>query len=110
MYILIVILSVFVSALAQMLLKKAATMPHKSLIWEYLNIRVVAGYFLMGCSLVANIFAMSRGIQAKEVNIVESLGFLFVPALSFMFFKEKISLRKIISIIIILSGVILFFI
>ena len=109
MYYIIVILSVLIASFAQMLLKKGAALPHESFIGEYLNHWVIGGYVLLGLSLVANIFAMSRGVQVKEVSILESLSYLFVPALSYICFKERISWRKIGSILVIIVGICFFF-
>ena len=88
MYYVIVIVSVFVASVAQMLLKKGAMVKHTSFIFEYINPWVIGGYALMGLSLLANIFAMSKGVQVNE----------------------KITLRKIVSILIILIGIFIFFI
>ena len=106
---LLVILNVLVAALAQMLLKKGASLRHASFLKEYLNPWVMGGYVVMGITLVVNVFAMSRGIQVKEVSILESLSYLFVPVLSFLFFQEKLTVRKILSIVIIMAGVAIFF-
>ena len=72
-------------------------------------IGVMGAYAIMACSLVLNIFCMSRGVQVKEVSVIESLGYLFVPTLAFFIFREKITWRKAGAIIIIIGGVILFF-
>ena len=64
----------------------------------------------MACSLVLNIWCMSKGVQVKEVSVIESMSYLFVPVLAFMLFKEKLTMRKICAIGIIIGGVILFFI
>ncbi|MBR4775338.1 MAG: hypothetical protein IK008_04495 [Bacteroidales bacterium] len=106
---LLVILSVFLASGAQMLLKKGASQPHGSFLKEYLNPWVIGGYAILGLTLVLNIYAMSRGIQVKEVGIIESLSYLFVPVLSFLFFKEGFSRRKILSIAIIITGIVIFF-
>ena len=106
----VVILSVFVASLAQMFLKIGASMSHKSFIAEYLNPWVIGGYALLALSLVVNVFAMSKGVRVKEVSIIESLSYLFVPVLSLLFFKERISLRNLLSIVIILAGIAVFFI
>ena len=56
-----------------------------------------------------NIFAISRGVQVKEVGTMEALSYLFVPVLSRFFFREKFSWKKIGSILVILVGVFIFF-
>ena len=64
----------------------------------------------MACSLVLNIWCMSKGVQVKEVCVIESMSCLFVPVLAFMLFKEKLTMRKVCAIGIINGGVIIFFV
>ena len=109
MYIAIVILSVFAAACAQMLLKQGARMNYTTWWRQYINVWVIGGYVIMACSLVLNIFCMSRGVQVTEVSVIESLSYLFVPCLAFIIFREKITWRKAGAILIIIGGVILFF-
>lgn len=105
----IVIFAVFSAACAQMLLKKAATKQYTTFLRQYLNPWVICGYGIMGLAMLANIYAMSKGVKLKEVSIIESLSYLFVPILSWMLFKENVSLRKWGAIAIIMIGVIVFF-
>ncbi len=106
---LLVIWNVLMASGAQMLLKKGASLAHQSFIREYLNPWVIGGYAVMGLSMVLNVFAMSRGVLVQEVGIIESLSYLFVPLLSFWFFRERLTARKIVSIVIIIVGVAVFF-
>lgn len=110
LYYILVILSVFSAACAQMLLKQGARQNYVGFWRQYLNPWVIGGYTIMACSLVLNIFCMSHGVQVKEVSVIESMSYLFVPCLAFMLFKEKITWRKAGAIVIIIGGVILFFI
>lgn len=109
MYYLVVVFSVLLAAFAQMLLKKSATISYDSIIKEYVNPWVVCGYGMMGASLLINIFAMSKGVMVKELGTIEALSYLFIPLLSWLFFKEKISARKALSIVLILVGIFIFF-
>lgn len=109
-YYILVIFSVFLASLSQMLLKRATQNEYSTVIRQYLNIWVISGYSLLACTLVLNIFALSRGVQVKEISIIESLSYLFVPILSWIFYKEKISLRKCFAISLIFIGIIVFFI
>ena len=106
---LLVILSVFAAAGAQMLLKQGARKNYLGFWRQYLNPWVIGGYAIMVCSLLLNIFCMSCGIQVKEVSTIESLSYLFVPYMAFFLFRERITWRKVGAIAIIISGVILFF-
>ena len=109
MFYALALFNVFVAAVAQMLLKKAAITPHKSFIKEYLNPWVIGGYSLMIFSLVSNVYVLSQGVLLKELGTIEAASYLFVPVLAFIFFKEKLSPRKMLSIALILLGVVIFF-
>lgn len=110
MYYILVISSVFLAACAQMLLKQGARQQSAKWWQQYVNGWVIGGYAIMFGTMVMNIFAMSKGVQIKELSIIESMSYLFVPALSFFVFKEKLTWRKILAITIIITGVIVFFV
>lgn len=110
MYYILVILSVFAAACAQMLLKQGARQNYIGFWRQYLNPWVIGGYAIMTGSLMLNIWCMSKGVQVKEVSTIESLSYLFVPCMAFILFKERITLRKGVAIGIIIGGVILFFV
>lgn len=109
MYIL-VISSVFLAACAQMLLKQGARKQYDTWWRQYINGWVIGGYAIMLSTMMMNIFAMSRGVEVKEVSIIESMSYLFVPILSFVIFKERLTWRKVISIGVIIIGIIVFFV
>ena len=110
MYKLLVVLAVFAAAGAQMLLKQGAKKDYPSFWRQYINPWVIGGYGIMGASMLLNIFCLSRGVQVKEVSIIESLSYLFVPCLSWLFFKEEVTIRKAGAIAIIMAGIVVFFI
>ena len=64
----------------------------------------------MSLSMIVNIYAMSCGVKVKEVGMIEAFSYLFVPIFSCFFFKEKIPLRKGVSMLLIIVGVVIFFI
>lgn len=109
-YQILVVCSVLAAAGAQMLLKQGAKTQYTSFLRQYLNLWVIGGYGIMGISLLLNIFCMSHGVQVKEVSIIESLSYLFVPLLSWLFFKEKITWRRAGAIALIMVGIVFFFI
>ena len=109
-YKLFVVFSVLCAAGAQMLLKQGANKNYPTFWKQYLNPWVIGGYGIIGGSLLLNIFCLSHGVQVKEVSIIESLSYLFVPCLSWLFFKEEITWRKAGAIVVIMTGVIVFFI
>lgn len=109
MYI-IVISSVFLAACAQMLLKQGARQQYDTWWRQYINGWVIGGYAIMLGTMMMTIFAMSRGVEVKEVSIIESMSYLFVPILSFVIFNERLTWRKIIAIGLIIIGIIVFFV
>ena len=108
-YHLLCVFSVFSAAGAQMLLKQGARKQYPSFLRQYLNLWVMGGYAIMGCALLLNVFCMSRGVLIKELGGIESLSYLFVPMLSWLFFKEKVTWLKAGAIVVIMVGVVVFF-
>ena len=107
---LIVILGVLASSASQLLLKKSASVEHRSPIYTLLNWRVILAYYaLLGLSLIANIFAMSKGVQLKDMPILEATGYIFVPLLTWLILHERIDRRTLASIGLILAGIVVFY-
>ena len=103
------LLAVLLSSFSQILLKKSARSKHNSIIKEYLNIYVIGGYGMMLISTLLIIWAYQR-LEYKNGPIIESLGFILVMVLSYLFFRERVGLRKILGYTLILFGVIVFYI
>lgn len=110
MYKLVVVFSVLSAAGAQMMLKQGARKQYPSFIRQYLNPWVIGGYGIMGLSLLLNVFCMSHDVLVKEVSVIEALSYLFVPCLSWLFFKETITWGKAAAIVVIMTGVVVFFV
>lgn len=108
-YYLIVLFGVFACSASQLLLKKSATVSHESKIYEMLNWRIIVAYAIMFGTLVANIYAMSRGVMLKDMPILEATGYIFVPLLSYFFLKENITYQNIVSITLIIVGIFVFY-
>lgn len=64
----------------------------------------------MGGAMLLNIFCLSQGVEVKEIGAVEALSYLFVPLLSWIFFKTNLTSRKMFAICMIMIGVVVFFI
>ena len=109
-YYLIVVIGVFACSASQLLLKKSATIVHRSAIFELLNWRVMVAYGVMFATLVTNIYAMSNGVQLKDMPVLEALGYVFVPMLSFFFLQERIDKRSLLSIVLVVIGIVVFYV
>lgn len=109
MFIVLVILAVFASALGQMALKHGAMAPARGLLRQYLNPWVICGYAILAVALLTNVFCLSRGVLVNQIAALESLGYLFVPLLARFFFRESFTPRKIAATAVIMAGVLVFF-
>jgi drug/metabolite transporter (DMT)-like permease len=100
------IFGVFLSSCAQILLKKSANMGLRG-IKMYLNRNVVAGYAIFfGITMLTVI--LYRYINFSTGVLLESASYVFVPALSYFFMKERLNKMKLIGSVLIISGIIIY--
>lgn len=100
-------ISVFFSSCAQILLKKSAINPHKSLLKEYMNVKVISAYTTLLCATWITIYAY-RFIPLSTGAVLEVSGYVFVTILSYFFLDEKIARKTVIGIFLIIVGILLF--
>lgn len=108
-YWIVLFLSVVISSVSQILLKKSANKNYKSLWKEYFNVYVIGGYSLLILSTLCVIYAY-RGIAYKNGPIIEALGYVFIMILSAFFLGEKVTKRKLVGNFLILMGILVFYI
>ena len=107
-YIILLVLAVLVSSVSQIILKKSASKTYNSIFREYFNLYVITGYGLMVVSTVLVILGL-KGVPYKNEPIIESLGYIFVMILSNLILGERITKKKIIGNLLILSGIISYY-
>lgn len=107
-YILLLLSSVVIASFSQILLKKSAEREYDSIIKEYLNPYVIIGYGMMVVSTITTILAY-RGVEYKNGPVIESSGYILIMILSYIFFKEKITRKKVIGNILVLLGIFVFY-
>lgn len=107
-YVFLLIVSVVIASFSQILLKKSAKVQYQSLLKEYLNVFVISGYGMMVISTIMTILAY-RGIEYKNGPVIESVGYILIMILSYIFFKEKMTKRKVLGNILILLGIFVFY-
>ncbi len=103
-YAILLLLGVFISSISQVLLKKAAQRKYDSRIKEYLNLQVVLAYFLFFGTTVLAVYAY-KGIPLSWGPILESTGYIYVTFFGITIFHEKMSVKKILSLLLILAGI-----
>ena len=107
LYSAILILSVFISALSQVLLKKSALKSYASFIREYLNFYVIPAYAIYFLAVFLDLLAL-RKVPVSFVPVAEASSYIFVLLFGRLFFKETFSKRKVLAMILILAGIIVF--
>lgn len=108
-YYFMVVAGVFLCSCSQLMLKKSAVKTHKNILYSMLNWRVFLAYLISFGSLFINILAMSKGVNVKDMPILESSGYIFVPLLSFLVLKEKVTKQLILSMFLIIIGIVIFY-
>ena len=104
--VIIYLVTPLLSAVSQLILKKAADNPRYTGLRFYLNPPVILAYALFfGCMLL-NVFAL-RTLDLTVASVLEASGYLYVMLLSYFFLKEKITRRKLIGNLVIVLGIVL---
>ena len=106
-YICLLLVSVFISSVSQILLKKAADRTYGNHIREYLNPLVIFSYGMFFCSVILTMLALKK-VPLSMQPILESTGYIFVAVMGYIFLKETLSRRKLAGIALILVGIIVF--
>lgn len=99
--------SVFISAVSQILLKKAALKKWPSPLREYLNLYVITAYGIFFTAVFLDLLAL-RKVNVSLVPVAEASSYVFVIVLSRIFLKEKLTRRKALALSIILLGIFIF--
>lgn len=103
----IYILGVIISAFAQILLKKSADVKRESKIKEYLNFKTIFAYAIFFGATLCTVFAY-KYVPLSMGPILGTTEYIFVAILSYFLLKEKISKKKLIGLITIVFGVLIF--
>ena len=103
-YVFVMLLNVFISSVAQVLLKKSALKKHASLLREYLNPYVVGGYAILVVCTGMKIFAY-RELPISLGPVLEATSYVYVTIFGVTIFKERVSKRKLAALTLIVAGV-----
>lgn len=107
MYMLLMFVCTFFSAISQVLLKQSANRIYKHPVLEYLNWRVLVAYSIFFTVLLINTYAYTQ-VEMKYGPVIDAFTYVFVLLLSVGILKEKVSRGKMIGNIIIVLGIIIY--
>ena len=106
-YSLLMLLGVFISSVAQVVLKSASQKQYESIVYEYLNVRVLSAYAVFFGATFLSILAY-RVVPLSLGAILETTGYIYVTLFSVFIFHEKINKQKMMGLCIIVVGIILY--
>lgn len=101
------IMSAFITAFSQIILKKSADRKYKNFFFEYLNPYVLFSYVCYIGVLVLNVFIYTK-IDYRFGVVINSMSTVFVMLLSHIILKEVITKNRIIGNAIIVCGILVF--
>lgn len=95
------------TAVSQILLKQSADKTYRHPIFEYLNWRVILSYGIFAGVLLLNTYAYTK-VDMKYGAVIDTFSYVFVMILSFLILKEKMTKRRLIGNLIIMTGVFIY--
>ena len=107
MYSCILLAGVFISAISQVMLKKAAMKQYVSPLKEYLNPLVIIAYMMFVGTTFLSILAY-KGIPLSMGPILEATSYIYVTFFGVKIFKEKLNSKKIVALGLIVCGIIIY--
>lgn len=106
-YVLLFLVAVFISAVSQILLKESADKKHDSFIQEFLNPKVIIAYSIFFSATLITMFSY-KVLPFSLGTILETTGYIWVALLSRIVLKEEIKKRKMVGLIIIILGILIY--
>ena len=98
---------VFISAISQVLLKKAAQRQYSSPLREYMNPLVIFAYMMFVGTTFLSIIAY-KGIPLSMGPILEATSYIYITFFGVKIFKEKMNKKKIVALGCILMGIVVY--
>ncbi|AGB01276.1 EamA family transporter [Methanoregula formicica] len=107
-YFALTLVVIILTSIAHLLLKKGSVDAAAARKKMYLHPLSITAYLLFAVAALLSIFAM-KGLDLKVFFALTSLTYICIPLLSFVFLKEPTTRNKLLGIIIISFGVIIFY-
>ena len=104
--ILILLFGVLISSVSQVMLKLSAQKKYPTPLKEYLNPLVIGAYVLFVGATLCSVWAY-RSLPLSLGPVLETTGYLYVTAFGVLLFHEKLNLRKVLALLMIIGGIIL---
>lgn len=106
-YMLLILVGTFISSISQVLLKKAAMRQYDSRLKEYLNARVITAYLIFFGATMLSVIAY-RVVDLSLGVVLEATGYVYVMIFGVAIFKETLNVKKVIALIMIIAGILIY--
>lgn len=106
-YAAVLLVGVFLSAISQVMLKKAAMRQYSSRLREYLNPLVIFAYTIFVGTTFLGIYAY-KGIPLSMGPVLEATSYIYVTIFGVTIFKEKLNWRKLVALLLIVAGIVVY--
>lgn len=103
----VLLFGVFISAISQVLLKKAAMKHYDSKVKEYLNPLVIFAYVIFVGTTFLSIIAY-KGIPLSMGPVLEATSYIYVTIFGVTIFHEKINHKKLLALVFIILGIVVY--
>ena len=103
----ILLLSVFISSISQVMLKKASLRKYDNFWQEYLNPLVLGAYVIFFGTTFLSIFAY-KVIPLSLGPALEATSYIYITFFGVVVFKEKLTKKKVFSLILIVAGILIY--
>lgn len=103
----VLLLSVLISAISQVMLKKSALKTYDAPIKEYLNPLVIFAYVLFVGTTLLSVIAY-KGIPLSLGPVLESTAYIYVTLFGVLIFKERMTKGKVGALVLIIVGIVVY--
>lgn len=103
----LILIGTFISAISQVMLKKATVKKYASKLKEYLNPLVFFAYVMFVGTTFLSILAY-KGIPLSMGPVLEATSYIYVTFFGITIFKEKFNIKKGIALILIITGIVVY--
>jgi len=102
-----ILVGTFISAISQVMLKKAANRKYESFLEQYLNPLVIIAYMIFFAATLLSVLAYKE-IPLSMGPILEATGYFYVTIFGVKIFGETINTKKILGLMMIVLGIIIY--
>ena len=102
-----ILFGTFISAISQVLLKISAQRTYDTKISEYLNPLVVCAYIIFFIATLCSVYAY-KVVPLSMGPVLEATSYIYVTLFGVFLFHEKITMRKWLSLFLIISGIVIY--